>query len=265
VVRKEEDELRTYFHLGTGNYNSITARVYTDFSYFSSNPNMSEELIELFNYLTGRSLKQDYRSLLIAPFNMADQFKKLIQKEIGYAKKGLPALIIAKMNAFHENTLAETLYQASEAGVDVKLLVRGFCTLAAGVKGVSERIQVLSTIGRFLEHHRIYYFRQGATDPLDGLFFLGSADWMYRNLYNRVEVIAPILEPELKAQLWETLNAYINDQAQTWELLPDGKYRLRKRKKQGVQEKLTEIYSAQIETESSRSSHTSAIPPQQKN
>lgn len=238
VVRQESDGLRCYAHVGTGNYNVATSRFYTDVGILTAKEEITSELIEFFNYLTGRSLKVNYNYLLIAPINMFSKFKALIEREEGHVKEGRPGHIIAKMNNMEENDISMSLYRASQAGVDIDLIVRGFCCLRPGVKGMSERLKVTSTIGRFLEHSRIFYFRNGAKDPVEGDFYIGSADWMYRNLHARVECVVPVLERSLKEKLWEILNLYINDQRQTWDMDSEGNYKQRQSNSDGVQGQL---------------------------
>lgn len=224
IVRKEADGLKTYVNVSTGNFNSQTSKLYTDLSLFTANDKIATEAIEVFNYLTGRSLGGNYQHLLVAPFNMYQKFEKLIQREIDNAKKGRPAHIIAKMNSLQDEGIIKLLYKASQAGVHIQLIVRGFCCLRAGVKGLSENIQVFSLVGRLLEHSRIFYFSAGQEDPLKGDFYIGSADWMSRNLFDRVEVITPIHDSNLKDQLWEILNVTLKDTRHLWRLKADGNY-----------------------------------------
>ena len=228
VVRQEPEGLRCYTHIGTGNYNADTAKAYTDFGLLTSKKEFTEDVVELFHYLTGRSLKREYRKLLVAPVNMRDRFIEMIRREISFAEKGQPAHIIAKMNNLDDMTIANLLYEASRKGVKIDLIVRGFCVLRPQVPGHSENIRVLSVIGRFLEHSRIYYFRNGVADPLQGEFFIGSADWMYRNLSNRVEAIVPIEEPAQREKVWEVLQVMLEDRRQVWEGQADGTYIQRK-------------------------------------
>jgi polyphosphate kinase len=224
VVREENDGLRSYVHIGTGNYNVQTARLYTDLGYFTCRQDIVDDVIELFNYLTGRSLRMDYRRLLVAPVNMKDRFLQMIDREAEHAKAGRPSGIVAKQNSLEDRTVCSALYQASQAGVPIDLIVRGFCCLRAGVAGLSPTIQVRSVIGRFLEHSRIYFFRNGAADPLDGEFYIGSADWMYRNLQSRVEAITPIVDRPLRERLWEILSICLEDQRQAWVMDSTGVY-----------------------------------------
>lgn len=224
VVRKEMDGLRAYAHIGTGNYHVQTAKLYTDVGILTCRPDLCEDLVDLFHFLTGRSLKKEYRKLLVAPFNMAERFNAMIQREIANKKEGKPARIVAKMNSLEEPGICQRLYAASQAGVPVDLIVRGICCLRPGVPGLSDDIRVISVIGRFLEHSRIFHFAAGAENPVDGEFYIGSADWMYRNLYARVEVIAPVEDATARGRLWEVLQVSLEDQRQAWEMKPDGSY-----------------------------------------
>lgn len=235
VVRQEHDGLKCYAHIGTGNYNVSTSRFYTDVGLLTAKEEITSELVEFFHYLTGRSLKSDYQKLLVAPINMFSRFRYMIERETEFAKQGKPSQIIAKMNNMEENDISLLLYKASQSGVEIDLIVRGFCCLRPQAKGLSENIRVISTIGRFLEHSRIFYFRNGATDPIDGEFFIGSADWMYRNLHARVECIVPILDRILRERLWELLQGYLKDQRQTWDMAADGSYTQRRGSEVGVQ------------------------------
>jgi polyphosphate kinase len=228
VVRRESDGLRCYAHIGTGNYHVGTARVYTDLGLFTARPEYTQDIIELFNYLTGRSLKRDYSRLLVAPVTMKKRFLEMIEGEIAHAAAGRPAHIIGKMNSLEDQQIIQSLYRASQAGVKIDLIVRGFCCLRPGVPGLSENIQVISVVGRFLEHSRVFYFRNGEADPIDGQFFIGSADWMYRNLQNRVEAVAPIEPRPLRERLWQMLSIMLADQRQAWDMQPDGSYIQRK-------------------------------------
>jgi polyphosphate kinase len=245
VVRQEADGIVSYAHIGTGNYHAQTAKQYTDVGMFTCNREITSDLVDLFNYLTGRSLKLDYRRLLVAPINMKERFLEMIHREALNAAGGRPAQIIAKVNSLEDQTISAELYQASQAGVKIDLIVRGFCTLVPGVPGKSENIRVLSVIGRFLEHSRIFYFRNGAEDALDGEFYLGSADWMYRNLHHRVEVIAPVDDRSIRERLWEIFQLTLTDGRQVWEMRNDGSYHRRElpgeESSLGVQNRLMQI------------------------
>jgi polyphosphate kinase len=227
VVRRERDEFRSYVHIGTGNYNSQTAKAYTDLGLFTARPEITGEVVEVFHYLTGRSLKTDYKSLLIAPINMKTKFLEMIALETENAKKGLPTGIVAKFNNLEDKNIIEALYDASRAGVHVQLIVRGFCCLRPQVPQMSENISVTSLIGPFLEHSRIFYFRNGAPDPVDGRFFMGSADWMGRNLLGRVEVITPIDDKLAREKVWEALTVILQDHRLVWDMDALGDYKLR--------------------------------------
>ena len=228
VVRHEGDEMRSYCHIGTGNYHTVTSRLYTDFGLFTCKKEIADDVVNLFHFLTGKSTKKDYHKLLVAPLTMKDHFLRKIAREINHAKKGLPARIIAKINSLDERDVTQALYEASNAGVKVDLIVRGFCCLRPGVKGLSENIRVFSIIGRFLEHSRIFYFQNGEKDPLKGEFLIGSADWMHRNLSSRVEAVVPIEEHAHRERILEFLNLLLEDNRQGWEMTPTGSYVKRK-------------------------------------
>ncbi|RYZ89328.1 MAG: polyphosphate kinase 1, partial [Proteobacteria bacterium] len=249
VVRQEVEGLRSYCHIGTGNYNVATSRYYTDLGLLTAHEEITNDIVEFFHFLTGRSLKTTYDRLLIAPVNMLATFKSMIEREGEHAKAGRPAQIIAKFNNMEENDIAIALYQASQKGTEIDLMVRGFCCLRPKVPGMSERLRVYSIIGRFLEHSRLFYFRNGSADPLDGDFFLGSADWMYRNLHARVEAIVPILDRALKEKLWEIFNLYLKDQRQTWQMTSDGDYVQRKSGTDpGIHQVLMQLTKQRIKT-----------------
>lgn len=241
VVRQESDGIRCYAHIGTGNYNVQTSRLYTDMGILTCREQITNEVVEFFHYLTGLSLKRDYKYLLIAPVNMFERFKEMINREATNARAGKPAQIIAKFNNMEENDLALALYEASQAGCEIDLIVRGFCCLRPGVPGMSERLRVTSIIGRFLEHSRIFYFRNGAIDPLDGEFYIGSADWMYRNLHARVEAVVPILDRNLKEKCWEMLQLCLRDNRQAWTMDSEGKYLQRTSNDVGVHQLLMNL------------------------
>lgn len=228
VVRQDTDGIRSYVHLGTGNYHPVTAKLYTDLGLFTCDAGIAHDAVELFHYLTGRSLKRDYHKLLVAPVNMKSRFMEMIDREIEHQRAGRPARIVAKMNSLEDRKICRALYRASQAGVKIDLVIRGFCTLRPGVEGLSETISVQSVIGRFLEHSRIFYFRNGREDELEGQFFIGSADWMYRNLEHRVEAIAPVEHRLLRERLWQILQIMLNDHRSAWDMRPDGSYVQRK-------------------------------------
>lgn len=223
VIREEEDGLRPYYHIGTGNYNAKTAGLYTDLGLFSCDPAIGADLMDLFNYLTGYSRQTNYRKLLVAPVNMRQRFVELISNEIAFTLSGKPGRIIAKMNALEDPVIVRKLYEASQAGVSIDLIVRGNCRLRPGLPGISENIRVISIIGRFLEHSRIFYFGNGGAP----LYFIGSADWMNRNLSARVEAITPIEEARLQEQLEHLLQLSLADHRQAWDLGSDGRYHRR--------------------------------------
>lgn len=224
VVRQDADRIRSYVNIGTGNYNSQTSRLYTDYGLFTCADEIGSEVLEVFNYLTGRSRKQDYKELLVAPYTMFKRFIELIENETKNAQAGKPARIVAKMNQLEEPQIIEALYKASQAGVKITLFIRGFCSLRPQMTGISENIQVFSLVGRLLEHSRIYFFQNAKKVPRQGLFYLGSADWMHRNLFDRVEVITPIKKNDLKQELWEYLSLLERDDRHLWELKSDGTY-----------------------------------------
>lgn len=224
VVRQDDDGLRCYAHIATGNYHVRTARLYTDLGLFTCDPVLTFDVVNLFHYLTGRSLKRDYAKLLVAPVNMRSRFLAMIDREIEHHQAGRPAHIIGKMNQLEDRAICEALLRASRAGVDIDLIVRGFCVLRPGVPCISDHIRIISVIGRFLEHSRIFYFRNGAEDPLNGDFFIGSADWMERNLSDRVEAVTPVEAPRLRERLWRILQIMLRDRRQAWDMQPDGSY-----------------------------------------
>ena len=236
VVRQDPDGIRCYAHIGTGNYHVQTARLYTDLGLLTCRPEITEDLVELFHYLTGRSLQRDYRKLIVAPTWMRERFIAMIEREIEHHRAGRPAGIIAKMNQLEDHKVIRTLYKASQAGVPIDLIVRGFCSLRPDVPGMSENIRVTSVIGRFLEHARIFYFRNGSENPLDGEFSLGSADWMYRNLLHRVEAVVPVEDKAGRERLWEILQVQMRDNRQAWEMRGDGSY-VQRRPAEGEEER----------------------------
>jgi polyphosphate kinase len=223
VVRREDDKIRRYVHIGTGNYNAKTSKLYTDVGMFSCRPELGADLTDLFNYLTGYSQQRSYRKLLVSPVNSRESFDRLIQQEIDHCQAGKTGRIVVKMNALVDPKIIANLYRASQAGVSIDLIIRGMCCLRPGVPGVSENIRVISIIGRYLEHSRIYYFQNGG----DATVLIGSADWMTRNLDRRVEVITPIEDPDISKDLQEILGIMLADNRQAWDMQPDGTYRQR--------------------------------------
>jgi polyphosphate kinase len=224
VVRLEEHEARCYAHVGTGNYHRQTSRIYVDLGLLTCRPDMTTDLLHLFNFLTGRSRKQDYTRLLVAPANMKRRFLEMIAREAEHARAGRPAQVVAKMNQLEDADICRALCQASEAGVRIDLIVRGFCVLKPGIPGLTSNVRVVSIIGRFLEHSRIFYFRNGSDREVDGEFYIGSADWMHRNLDTRVEAIAPVEAPALRQELWAILETHLADQRSAWDMQTDGTY-----------------------------------------
>lgn len=220
VIRREDEKIRRYVHIGTGNYNAKTSSLYTDVGLFSSRPELGADLTDLFNYLTGYSQQRAYRKLLVSPVNARESFERLIQQEIDRVQAGGTGRIVAKMNALVDPQTIANLYRASQAGVSIDLIIRGMCCLRPGVPGVSENIRVISIIGRFLEHSRIYYFHNGGDEKI----FIGSADWMTRNLDRRVEVITPIDDPKISKDLQEILGIMLADNRQAWDLQSNGSY-----------------------------------------
>jgi polyphosphate kinase len=220
VVRKEANKIRRYVHIGTGNYNPKTAGLYTDLGLFSCREELGADLSDLFNSLTGYSRQQTYRQLLIAPLGLRDRMVELIEQETEHAKQGRSGRIICKMNALVDPTLIEKLYFASQSGVKIDLIVRGVCCLTPGIPGLSDNIGVISIVGRFLEHSRIYYF-QNDSDPQ---IFIGSADWMPRNLDRRVEAVTPVADPQIRQRLLDILNISLADNRYAWEMQSDGSY-----------------------------------------
>ncbi|CAN5312182.1 polyphosphate kinase 1 [soil metagenome] len=220
VVREQNNELVRYVHIGTGNYHPHTAQLYEDLGYFTSNTKIAEDVTDVFNHLTGYAPDQSYNKLLVAPRYMRRSILKMIEREAEATKNGGWGKIIAKMNSLEDPLTIQKLYEASAAGVSIDLIVRGVCRLIPGKKGLSENIRVHSIIGRFLEHSRCYYFHNSG----DELFWIGSADWMHRNLDARVEVLTPIEDSGLKRYLKFMLNLYLKDNQQRWIMKPDGSY-----------------------------------------
>jgi len=221
VVRQEGNLIRRYVHLSTGNYNSITSQLYTDIGLFTCDEEIGADCTDLFNYLTGYSAKAEYRKLLVAPIALRERFERLIKREIEHQRRGERGHLIFKMNALVDKRMIRLLYEASQAGVQIDLLVRGICCLRPGIRGVSENIRVISIVGRFLEHSRIYYFRNAGNEEI----YLGSADLMPRNLNRRVEVIFPVRNSKSIRHLRdEVLATYLADVAKARYMQSDGSY-----------------------------------------
>ncbi len=220
VVRQEDEKLRRYVHIGTGNYNPKTAGLYTDLGLLSCRDELGADLTDLFNFLTGYSRQQVYRKVLVAPVNLRDRMVALIRRETENAQNGKSGHIIAKMNALVDDKIIQELYAASQAGVKIELIVRGMCCLRPGVPDLSETISVVSIVGRLLEHSRIFWFHNDGAEAV----YLGSADWMPRNLDRRVEAVTPVEDPKLIAKLKDILTIMLSDNRHAWELQADGQY-----------------------------------------
>ena len=222
VVRREGDSLKRYVHIASGNYNPTTSCTYTDVGMVTARDEIGADATELFNYLTGCSRQMEYRKILVAPVNLREKITALIDREIRNLQAGKPAHIVAKLNRVADKQMIEKLYEASNAGVKIDLIVRGICMLRPGVAGLSENITVRNIVGRFLEHSRVFYFANGGEEEL----YIGSADWMARNLKHRIEVVAPVSDPSLKHYLKDVLlMAYLRDNVKARELQPDGTYK----------------------------------------
>jgi polyphosphate kinase len=225
VVRREQDRIARYVHIATGNYNAITAHTYTDMGIFTCDEAVADDVSDLFNYLTGYSYKADYQKLLVAPVNLRQRMEALIEREIRHAKGGAKGHLIFKMNSLSDSKIIRLLYKASRAGLKIQLLVRGICCLRPGLKGVSDNIEVVSIVGRFLEHSRVYYFRNGGAEEV----YIGSADLMSRNIDNRVEVLVPVKQPEIiRTILDRVLPVYLADNVKARQMTSSGSYRPRK-------------------------------------
>jgi polyphosphate kinase len=230
VIRREGNVMRRYIHLSTGNYNAVTAHLYTDLGFFTANSEIGEDATHLFNALTGYSAKSDYNKLLVAPTNLRKRVEEMIAREIEHAKAGREAKIIIKVNSLVDQRIIKLLYRASCAGVQVDLLARGICCLRPGLKGVSENIRVTSIVGRFLEHSRIFYFFNGGEEEI----YLGSADMMPRNINRRVEVLFPITKPAIVRQIRDRLlSVYLEDNVKARRMNADGSYSRLQPKKGG--------------------------------
>ena len=221
VVRREGDTLRRYVHVASGNYNPTTSCTYTDLGMFTVDESIGRDATELFNYLTGFSQQDDYETLMVAPIDLREKLNALFDREIEHQRAGRAAHIIAKFNRLADLQVVEKLYEASRAGVKIDLIVRGICMLRPGIPGLSENVTVRSVVGRFLEHSRVFWFHNGGDDEL----YIGSADWMARNLKHRIEVVAPVTDPQAKRYLRDVLlDAYLKDNTKARELQPDGRY-----------------------------------------
>ena len=249
VVRQEEDGIRRYLHLGTGNYNDSTAKIYTDLGMFTCNSQYGADASSLFNVITGYSRPPEYQHFVVAPHGMRSFFVRRIKQETENAKKGLPCGITAKVNSLVDPEIISLLYEASQAGVPVKLVVRGICCLIPGLPGVSENITVLSIVGQLLEHSRIFRFENGG----DPKIYMGSADWMPRNLDRRIELVFPIEDEELKQRAFETLDIFLQDNTNARMMLPDTSYQhVSRRGKAAFSSQLTFYRRAQERLEALR-------------
>ena len=221
VIRKEGEHIRRYMHLGTGNYHHITANLYEDMGMFTCDPDIGADASDLFNHLTGYSLKKDYRKLMIAPINMRQRFTALIDREIEHANNGKEGRLIFKMNSLVDPEIIKRLYMASQAGVKIDLITRGICSLRPGIKGLSDNIRVISILGRFLEHSRIYYFYNSGKPQI----YMGSADLMTRNLNQRVEILFPVENQSLVREIYKNiLEVYLCDNVKARLMNSDGSY-----------------------------------------
>jgi len=220
VVRQEEGGIRYYAHVGTGNYNAVTARLYTDMGLLTANPEITTEVADLFNYLTGYSRKRDYRDLWVAPINAIQSFETLVEREVEHHRNGRPAGLLIKINGLTDERAIRALYRASQAGLPIRLLVRGICSLRPGVEGLSSTTQVHSVIGRFLEHGRAFIAENAGHPEV----YIGSSDLMGRNLYRRVECVIPLLDPQARDEVREVMELTWADRRQSWRLQADGRW-----------------------------------------
>jgi polyphosphate kinase len=237
VVRREDSGLKHYAHLGTGNYHPRTARQYTDYGLFTADAALCKDVHAVFLQLTSLGKVSKLKYLLQSPFTLSKSLLAKIERETDHAKKDKPASITAKMNALVDPEIIQALYRASQAGVQIELIVRGMCALRPGVKGLSENIRVRSVVGRFLEHHRVFCFHNSGEPEL----FLSSADWMERNLFRRVEIAFPVLDKKIRERIIEQLQGYLADTMQSWFLQADGVYqRADKPEGKGIQTRMLE-------------------------
>ena len=259
VVRKEEDGIRRYLHLATGNYNDVTAKIYTDLGLFTASESFGEDASQFFNMLSGFSIPQTWKRLIPAPLWMKDYFISKIKREAENARNGKPARIVAKINSLVDGVIIDELYAASCAGVKIDLIVRGICCLRAGIPGMSENITVRSITGRFLEHSRIFYFYNEGHEDL----YLASADWMPRNLNRRVELLFPVEDKECRARVLEVLEVELADTVRTSFLSPDGTYHkldLRGKQKLDSQQRLLELADEAVEDRHRTEMNSEFIP-----
>ncbi len=238
VVRQEKEQIRRYVHIGTGNYNPKTAKIYTDLGLLSCRQDLGADLTDLFNYLTGYSRQKSYRQLLVAPVNLRERMIEMINREAENCRQGKAGRIVAKMNSLVDQEVIQALYQASQAGVEIDLIIRGICCLRPGLPTFSDNIRVISIIGRFLEHSRIFYFHNNGKEEI----YIGSADWMTRNLSRRVEAVTPIESPELFKDLQEILGVMLADNRKAWELQSDGTFIQRKPPKESETQSSQDIF-----------------------
>ena len=236
VVRREEDAITRYVHLGTGNYNDSTAKLYTDCGIFTCNENYGEDATAVFNMLSGYSEPARWNKLVVAPIWLRDRFIALIDREIAHAKEGKEAYIVAKMNSLCDRQIIEKLYEASSVGVEIYLVIRGICCLRTGIPGVSEHIHVTSIVGTFLEHSRIFYFYNNGQEDI----YMGSADWMPRNLDRRVEIVFPVEDDVIKDRIKHILDVLLRDNLKAYAMLSDGTYaKMSRRGKQAIGAQMT--------------------------
>jgi len=261
MVRRDSDGIiRRYAHLGTGNYNSVTARFYTDISLLTARPEITSAVQRVFRYLTAKAEEEDYTPLLVAPLTLAPRLLMLIDREAEHARQGRPARIVAKMNALLDRATIEALYAASKAGVPIDLIVRGMCALRPGVRGLSDNIRVRSIVGRFLEHSRIFSFENGGQYEV----YCGSADWMPRNLFERCEVVFPVDAPDLSLRLREEiLGSYLKDNIKARVLQPDGRYiRARHKAPPFIAQEYLMTLAAEGNVESAKPRTAASSPPE---
>jgi polyphosphate kinase len=248
VVRRDEDNvIRRYVHLATGNYNPQTARIYTDLGLFTTNPDFAEDVSALFNYLTGYAELPQWRKLLVAPSRLQTVLIEKIDREAANQRSGKPARLLVKVNGILEPAVVKALYRASQAGVKIDIACRGICSLRPGIEGVSDNIRVVSVVDRFLEHSRIFYFENAGNPEV----FVGSADWMDRNLSRRVEVVFPVEQPELRQRVIDILKLTLADNVKARELLPDGSYR-RMKPENGVPPLRSQVRFLELVAEAAR-------------